>query len=217
MIVSKSHKIHSPSPPLTIGRSLLKVSERHDIYLYWEWHSIPRSFEKHLCSVSKTVSERLGIFRKSCRVFHDRLLLGRCCHGFILHVLEYCSAVWCSAADTHLNLLDRVVCFASFLTVGVFENWRKNNSWNQPMVDCTLESIQHSSAKQSLGKVIPHSYLSRQDRSSKLERSTPCTLTSNGWAVARAQITSWEMLSGFCPSSIGALFCSLVLCCRYTP
>ena len=29
--------------------------------------------------------------------------------------------VWCSAADTHLKLLDRVVSFTSFLTGGVFE------------------------------------------------------------------------------------------------
>ena len=36
--------------------------------------------------------------------------------GFVLPVLEYCSAVWCSAADTHLKLLDRVVSSASFLT-----------------------------------------------------------------------------------------------------
>ena len=36
-------------------------------------------------------------------------------------VLEYCSAVWCSAADTHLRLLDRVVSGASVLTGGVFE------------------------------------------------------------------------------------------------
>ena len=35
--------------------------------------------------------------------------------GFVLPVLEYCSAVWCSAADTHLKL-DRVVCGS-----GVFE------------------------------------------------------------------------------------------------
>ena len=31
-------------------------------------------------------------------------------------VLEYCSAVWCSAADAHLRLLDRLVSGASFLT-----------------------------------------------------------------------------------------------------
>ena len=29
--------------------------------------------------------------------------------GFFLAILEYCSAVWCLAADTHLKLLDRVV------------------------------------------------------------------------------------------------------------
>ena len=39
----------------------------------------------------------------------------------MLPVLEYCSAVWCSAADTHLRLLDREVSGGSFLTGGVFE------------------------------------------------------------------------------------------------
>ena len=29
--------------------------------------------------------------------------------GFCLASLEYCSAVWCSAVDTHLIILDRVV------------------------------------------------------------------------------------------------------------
>ena len=51
----------------------------------------------------------------------DRSLLGRCFRGFVLPALEYCSAVWCSAADTHLRLQDRVVSGASFLTGGVFE------------------------------------------------------------------------------------------------
>ena len=35
--------------------------------------------------------------------------------------LDYCSAVWCSAADSHLKPLDRIVGGASFLTGGVFE------------------------------------------------------------------------------------------------
>ena len=39
--------------------------------------------------------------------------------GFVLPVFEYCSAVWCSAADTHLKLLDNVVSGACFLTGGV--------------------------------------------------------------------------------------------------
>ena len=50
-----------------------------------------------------------------------QIVLGRCFRGFILPVLEYCSGVWCSTADTHLKLLDRVVNGAQFLTGGVFE------------------------------------------------------------------------------------------------
>ena len=79
------------------------------------------TFEKRLCSVSRAASQRLGILRKSWRVFHDRLLLWRCFWGFVMPVLEYCSAVWCSAADTHLKLLDRAVSGARFLAWGVFE------------------------------------------------------------------------------------------------
>ena len=71
------------------------------------------TFEKHLRSVSRAASQRLGIF-KSWKLFDDRSLLGICFRGFVLIVLEYCSAVWCSAADTHLKLVDRVVSGASF-------------------------------------------------------------------------------------------------------
>ena len=38
---------------------------------------------------------------------------------FVLPVLEYCFAVWCSAADKNLNLLDRVVSGACFIAGGV--------------------------------------------------------------------------------------------------
>ena len=79
------------------------------------------TFAKHLRSVSWAASQRLGILRKSWQVFHDRFLLGRCFRCFFLNVLEYFSVVWCSAADTHLKLLDRVVSGASFLTGGLVE------------------------------------------------------------------------------------------------
>ena len=55
------------------------------------------TFEEHLRSVSRAASQRLGILRKSFRVFRDTPLLGRCFRGFVLPVREYCSAVWCSA------------------------------------------------------------------------------------------------------------------------
>ena len=74
-------------------------------------------FEKHLLSVSRAASQWLGIL-KSWRVFNDRLLLWRWFQGLVLPVLENCQ---CSAAYTHLKLLDRVVSGSSFLTVGVFQ------------------------------------------------------------------------------------------------
>ena len=114
MIVSRSRTMHPQSPPLTIGGTVLKESD--DLVLLGVTFDSKMTFEKHLRSVSRATSQRLGILRKSWRVFHDRSLLGRSFLGFVLPVLEYCSAVWCSAADTHLNLLDRAVSGARFLT-----------------------------------------------------------------------------------------------------
>ena len=54
-------------------------------------------------------------------MIHERSLLERSLRGFVQPILEYCSAVWCSAADAHLKLLDCVVSGAWFLTGGVFE------------------------------------------------------------------------------------------------
>ena len=99
--------MHPQSPPLTIDGTVLKESDDQDI-LRVSFDS-KLTFEKHLRSVSRAASQRLGILRKSWRVFRDRLLIGRCFWDFVLAVLEYCSAVWCSAADTHLKLLDSVV------------------------------------------------------------------------------------------------------------
>ena len=104
MIVSRSCTTHPQSPPLTIGGTKLKESV--DLVILGMTFDSKMTFEKHLRSVSIAASQRLGILRKSRRVFHDRLLLGRSFRGFVLPVLEYCSAVWCSAADTHLKLLD---------------------------------------------------------------------------------------------------------------
>ena len=54
-------------------------------------------------------------------MLHDTTLLGRCFLGFVMPILEYYSAVWCSAADTHHKLLDRAVSDARFLTGDMLE------------------------------------------------------------------------------------------------
>ena len=114
MIVSRSRTMHTHSPPLTIGGTILKESV--DLVILGVTFDSEMTFKKHLRSVSRAASQRLGILRKSWRVFYDRSLLGRCFRGFVLPVLDYSSAVWCSAADTHLKLLDCAVSGARFLT-----------------------------------------------------------------------------------------------------
>ena len=79
------------------------------------------TFEKHLCSVSSAAGQRLGIMTKSWQVFHNRSLILRSFSGFVLPVLVYFSAVWCSAADSHLKLLERFVRSAGFLAGGVLD------------------------------------------------------------------------------------------------
>ena len=119
MIVSRSRTMHPQSPPLTIGGTVLKESD--DLVILGVTFDSKMTFEKHLRSVSRGASQRVSILRKSWHVFRDRSLLVRCIRGFILPVLECFSAVWCSAANTHLKLLDRAVSGARFLAGGVFK------------------------------------------------------------------------------------------------
>ena len=73
------------------------LTESHDLVILGVTFDSKMAFEKHLRSVSRAASQRLGALRKSWQVFHDRLLL----RGFVLPVLEYCSVVWCSALPIH--------------------------------------------------------------------------------------------------------------------
>ena len=102
MVVSRSRTMHPQSPPLNV------LKESDDLVILGVTFDSKLTFEKHLLLVSRPASKRLGILRKSWVVFHNRSLLERCFRGFVLPVLEYCSAVWCSAADTHLKLLEPV-------------------------------------------------------------------------------------------------------------
>ena len=82
MIASRSRTMHPLSPTLTIGGTVLKESD--ELIILGVTSDSKLTFEKHLRLVSKSASQRLGILRKSWRVFHDRSLLGRCFQGFVL-------------------------------------------------------------------------------------------------------------------------------------
>ena len=55
------------------------------------------------------VSQRICILRLLKRVFVDTSVLLRCYYAFVLPILEYCSPLWGSAAECHLQLLERQV------------------------------------------------------------------------------------------------------------
>ena len=57
MIVSRSRTMHTESPPLTIGRTVLKESD--DLVTLGVTFYSKMTFEKHLRSVSRVASQRL--------------------------------------------------------------------------------------------------------------------------------------------------------------
>ena len=100
MIFSRSRTAHPQLTPLTLDGTVLKESA--DLVILGVTFDAKMTFEKHLRSVPSAAAQRLGIVRKSWQVFLDRSLLVRSFWSFGLPVLEYYSAVWCSAADSHL-------------------------------------------------------------------------------------------------------------------
>ena len=110
-MINPIHITYSPTYPSV---------ETGDMHRYWQWQwqycweklLLCSSSCKQICGTAHwygqlrssqmpysswcmawEVSQRLGILRKSWRVFHERSLLGRCFRGFVLTVLDYCSAV----------------------------------------------------------------------------------------------------------------------------
>ena len=63
MIVSRSRTVHPQSLPLTIGGTVLK--ESNDLVILRVTYDSKMTLEKHLRSVSRAASQRLGILRKS--------------------------------------------------------------------------------------------------------------------------------------------------------
>ena len=63
MIVSRSRTMHPQSPPLNIGGTIL--NEADDLVILGVAIDSKMTFEKHLRSVSRAASQKLGILRKS--------------------------------------------------------------------------------------------------------------------------------------------------------
>ena len=113
MIVSRSRTVFPPHPDLLVGSTSLNSCEFFKI-LGVTFDS-KFTFERHIRSISSLDAQKIGLLRKSFRIFGDHDVLLRCFNSFILPCLEYCSPVWSFAVDSHLKLLDKNLRACKFI------------------------------------------------------------------------------------------------------
>ena len=113
------------------------------------------TFEKHIRSISSSVAQKIGILRKSFKIFGDQSILKNCFNSFILPCFEYCSPVWSSAADCHLKLLDKNLNAIKFLILDL-----RINLWHRRSISslCMLYKIYHN-VEHPMHSILPSLYL----------------------------------------------------------
>ena len=113
MIVSRSRSLIPNHPDLFINNVVLHTCDSFKIL--GVLFDCKFTFEQHIRSVSSSVAQKIGLLRKSFKIFGDTSIVKKCFNSFILPCLEYCAPVWSSAADSHLKLLDKNVRSCKFL------------------------------------------------------------------------------------------------------
>ena len=106
-MVSRSRTVNLPDGDLVLSMVSICTSPNLDILgvKFDSWFS----FEDHVLGIVSLVSQIFGILMMVKRVFVDTSVLLRCYYAFVLPILEYCSPVWGSAAEHHIQLLERQV------------------------------------------------------------------------------------------------------------
>ena len=77
--------------------------------IFLAWSLTEGSPSKTMRAVLSLVSQRIGILMLVKHFFMDTSVLLRCYYAFVLPILEYCTPVWGSASECHLQLLERQV------------------------------------------------------------------------------------------------------------
>ena len=119
--------------------------------------------------------------RKSWQVFNDRAVLLRSFWSFVLPVLEYCSAVWCSPADSHLKLLDRVRVVRSC----------------QAVLNYGALPLPYVQARVTRGALVAHIYSFAPPRCRTQYRRTFVSLSESLWNVLGDPVIDGVGLAGF--------------------
>ena len=67
------------------------------------------TFEDYMRGIVSRVARIISILRLEKHIFVDTPVLLRCNFAFVFAILDYCSPMWGSAAECHLQLLERQV------------------------------------------------------------------------------------------------------------
>ena len=127
--------------------------------------------------------------RKSYKVFGDQDILKNCFNAFILPCFEYCAPVWCSAADCHLNLLDKNLRAIKFLIPDL-----KVNLWHRRAISslCILFKI-FNDADHPLHNELPNLYAP--------QRVTRDALNANSRAFTPMRFNTTQYSRSFIPNT----------------
>ena len=107
LVVSRSRTANPPHGDLVLSGASICASPNFDI-LGVKFDS-RLTFKGHVRGIISRVSLRIGILRLVKGVFVGTSVLLCCYHAFVLTIFEYCSPVWGSSVECHLQLLKRQV------------------------------------------------------------------------------------------------------------
>ena len=146
------------------------------------------TFEQHIRSISSSVAHKIGLLRKSYKIFGDHSVLRKCFNSFILPCLEYCSPAWSSATASHLKLLDRNVRSCKFLIPDL-----EVDLWHRRSVSslCLLHKIFHNPSH-PLSSELPYPF--------EPARITRNALNANTQAFSVARCNTSQYLRCFIPA-----------------
>ena len=139
MIVSRSLTPFPPHPSLSLcGTSL---EESNNLLLLGVTLDSKLTFEKHIRQMAASISQKVGILRKCYRTLGRSEALNKSFFAYVLPCFEYCAPVWSSAANSHLELLDRALNKVKFYVPDV-----SLNLWRRRAVSCLslLYKISHN-------------------------------------------------------------------------
>ena len=190
MIVSRSRTVYPNHRDLFINNVVLATCGTFKIL--GVLFDSKFTFEQHVRSISSSVAQKIGLLRKSYKIFGDPSVLRKCFNSFILPCLEYCSPVWSSAAASHLKLLDRNVIACMFLIPDL-----ELDLWHRQSVSslCMLHKIFHNS-RHPLNSELPNPF-----RPARITRNA---LNANTQAFSVGRCNTSRYLRCFIPARDGS-------------